>query len=79
MTSAVLAELEAQLTQIIGRRVSLRLESRLREELGLDSLGLIQLAVWVYERYGVNLGRIAEETGRPFEAVRDIVDVLPSS
>jgi acyl carrier protein len=73
-----LEELAAEIARITGRRSALREETLLREELGLDSLNLIELAVWTHERFGVNLGRIAEATGKQFHTAGDILSELAS-
>jgi acyl carrier protein len=73
-----LVDLAAELSRIAGRPLAVLPASRLREDLGLGSLQLMQLAVWTYERFGVNLGAIAEQTGRRFDTAQDLLDVLPT-
>jgi acyl carrier protein len=72
----LLAALGTELARICGRAVVASREALLREDLGLDSLHLIQLAVWAHDRHGVNLGQLAAESGRTFRRVSDVLEAL---
>lgn len=74
--SSGLSALESEIARITGRAVRLCEETRLREDLAMDSLNLIELAIWAHERFGVNLGRIAEATGKQFHTAQDILGEL---
>ena len=71
-----LQALERELVRITQRRVALTLDARLREDLGLDSLHLIEVAVWCHEHCGINLGERGATTGKTLHTVRDLLNEL---
>lgn len=71
--------LQGAITNIVGRKIHLELSSRLREDLFLDSMNLIELSIWIHGNFGVDLGRIAEENGKVFQTVQDLLDEIGST
>lgn len=72
--SEAFQELQEAVQRFSGRRFRVERASRLREDLALDSMNLIELSIWVHERFGVDLGRIAEEEGRAFLTIEDLLN-----
>lgn len=64
--------LERLIQGLARRKTEVHPSQRLNEDLGLDSLKLIRLAVMVYNEFGVDLGELAEKGAR-FEKVEDIL------
>ena len=56
-----------------GVKNPIRAESRLMEDLHLDSMGMLALAVGLENRYRVKLG---EDPAQPPETVADVVELL---
>ena len=75
--ATLVREIEQCLSRTLGRNLKIdSLKSSLRDELGLDSMNLIELAVWVHETFQVNLGELAERQGLRFETVEDLVTTI---
>jgi acyl carrier protein len=52
---------------------------RLVDDLGLDSMNLIQLSVMVYENFDVDLGRVANQKQKRFQTIAHILEELELS
>jgi acyl carrier protein len=48
-------------------------ESRFKEDLGADSLSLVEMAMELEEKYGIS---ISDEVAEKFIAVQDVIDYL---
>jgi len=48
---------------------------KLKDDLRLDSLALVQLAVKIHEEFGVDLGQAADD-GKTFNTVQDVLECL---
>ncbi len=63
--------LESLLQRISGLSRAIGRTESLRDDLGLDSFRLMELAVGVHELFGIDLGLLAN-SGEVFESVSDI-------
>lgn len=70
-TLAGVAEILTKVTKV--DRAGVTRDSRLRDEFGIDSLSMIDLAVAVEDEFGV---RIPDDDAERFETVGDVVDFL---
>lgn len=58
------------------RKVEIRPESLLAEELGLDSLALVELTVVMHSEHGVDLGRKAIQLKMVPRTVADVIALM---
>ena len=67
------------ISELLRREVPMTASTRLREDLALDSMNLVELTVIVHARYGVDLGRRAVERKLMPITVGDVAALLGSS
>lgn len=65
--------------ELLRREVPMTASTRLREDLALDSMNLVELTVIVHARYGVDLGRRAVERKLMPVTVADVAALLRAS
>jgi acyl carrier protein len=71
-----LEKVSAAIHKLMKRELPLALDTRLREDLALDSSALIELTVLLHGLYGVDLGRRAAERKFLPATVGDIVTLM---
>lgn len=67
------------ISELLRREVPMTASTRLREDLALDSMNLVELTVIVHARYGVDLGRRAVERKLMPVTVADVAALLRAS
>ena len=67
------------ISELLRREVPMTASTRLREDLALDSMNLVELTVIVHSRYGVDLGRRAVERKLMPVTVADVAALLRAS
>jgi acyl carrier protein len=71
---ATLDELKQLVVEILEvPEESIKPESKLKEDLGADSLSLIEMAVKMEEKYDIS---ISDEAAEKFITVQDVIDYL---
>lgn len=68
----VIASLQKQLK----KNITISLTDHLRDNLGMDSMNLVELTILIHTEYGVDLGRKAVELKIIPETVADIVNLV---
>ena len=69
----------AALQQLLKKELPMTQETRLRDDLGMDSMNLVELTVLVHSLYGVDLGRKSAELKLIPETVGDLVTLVSAA
>lgn len=66
----------AAVQQLLKKETPMTAETRLRDDLGMDSMNLVELTVLVHSSYGVDLGRKSAELKLIPETIGDLVTLV---
>lgn len=69
----------AAVQQLIKKEIPMTQETRLRDDLGMDSMNLVELTVLVHSLYGVDLGRKSAELKLIPETIGDLMTLVSAA
>lgn len=69
-------DVKTVLQELLGKELSIGTDTKLREDLNLDSANLIELTVMMHGKFGVDIGRKAAEKRLNPESVGDLIQLL---